>query len=133
MTEHGAGLLLLMVALATSAPLRTVTIDITLAGPGDSSYELAVDGRTKTGRIPAQPGLVTVLESMDVPAEGASVAALAAFANGAGVFSRCAPVAVSLQSGAASCSPSFTVTQAPSGLDLYVCQSSCLPARRAER
>lgn len=125
--------LLLAAALAASVPARGVTVDVTLAGPGDSSYQLAVDGRTKTGRIPAEPGLVTVMESIDVDTQEQSVAALAVFANAAGVFSRCAPVPVSLRSGAAACSPSFTVTQAPSGLDLYVCQSACLPARRAQR
>lgn len=125
--------LALLVLLATAATGRTVTVDVTLAGPGDSSYELAVNGQSKKGRIPAQPGLVTVLESIDVVGDSVSVAALAAFSNAAGVFSRCAPVAVPVQSGAAACSPSFTVTQAPSGLDLFVCQSACLPARRAER
>lgn len=126
--------LALLLALVGAAPDRKADVDVSLAGPGGATYQVAVDGRTKKGRLPAQPGTVTVLDSVELDgASAGAVAAAAAFADERGVISRCAPVAVALTDAGASCLPSFVVTPAPAGLGVFICQSSCVAARRAER
>lgn len=126
---------LALAALSLAVPSRaSVVVDVLVAGPSDYRYELSVGRARRRGRLaPASGGVVSTLESIEVPAAPDSVSAAVIFFGDGGVVSRCAPVLVPVRRSAAGCSPAFVVQTLRPGLERMLCQSSCQPARRAGR
>lgn len=127
--------LALVVALRASGGPASVVVDVLVAGPSEASYELTVDGSVRRGRLASGmgPGVVSALESIEVQGRGKAVSASVVFFGLGGVISRCAAVQIPVQRSAAACSPAFVVSSSPSGVQRLLCESTCLPARRAER